>query len=135
MVLDQEGDWLDGYACEAPATRLDAEHLAYAIYTSGSTGKPKGVMVRHGALVNFVASMAREPGIVASDRLLSLTTFSFDIFGLELYGALLSGACVVLVDKQGAHDPEALLKTIDRQQVSVVPVSYTHLTLPTIYSV
>ncbi|MET3457534.1 non-ribosomal peptide synthase/polyketide synthase [Pseudomonas kilonensis] len=120
LVLDQEGDWLDGYACEAPTTRLDAEHLAYAIYTSGSTGKPKGVMVRHGALVNFVASIAREPGITAGDRVLSLTTFSFDIFGLELYGALLSGACVVLVDKQSAHDPEALLKTIDRQQVSVV---------------
>jgi amino acid adenylation domain-containing protein len=120
LLLDQEGDWLDGYACEAPVTRLDAEHLAYAIYTSGSTGKPKGVMVRHGALVNFVASMAREPGIAANDRVLSLTTFSFDIFGLELYGALLSGACVVLVDKQSAHDPEALLNTIDRQQVSVV---------------
>ncbi|WP_458131692.1 non-ribosomal peptide synthase/polyketide synthase [Pseudomonas sp. R3-41] len=120
LVLDQEGGWLDGYADEAPATRLDAEHLAYAIYTSGSTGKPKGVMVRHGALVNFVASMVREPGIAASDRVLSLTTFSFDIFGLELYGALLSGACVVLVDKQSAHDPEALLKTIDQQQVSVV---------------
>ncbi|WP_339505384.1 non-ribosomal peptide synthase/polyketide synthase [Pseudomonas sp. RL_105y_Pfl2_101] len=120
LVLDQEGDWLDGYACEAPATRLDEEHLAYAIYTSGSTGKPKGVMVRHGALVNFVTSMAREPGIAAIDRVLSLTTFSFDIFGLELYGALLSGACVVLVDKQSAHDPEALLKTIDKHQVSVV---------------
>ncbi|MBC3386900.1 non-ribosomal peptide synthase/polyketide synthase [Pseudomonas sp. SWRI179] len=120
LVLDQGDDWLDGYADEAPATRLDAEHLAYAIYTSGSTGKPKGVMVRHGALVNFVASMVREPGIAASDRVLSLTTFSFDIFGLELYGALLSGACVVLVDKQSAHDPETLLKTIDQQQVSVV---------------
>ncbi|WP_434703206.1 non-ribosomal peptide synthase/polyketide synthase [Pseudomonas sp. Z1-12] len=120
LVLDQEGGWLDGYAGDAPATRLDAAHLAYAIYTSGSTGKPKGVMVRHGALANFVASMVREPGIAASDRVLSLTTFSFDIFGLELYGALLSGACVVLVDKQSAHDPEALLKTIDQQHVSVV---------------
>ncbi|MCM2461141.1 non-ribosomal peptide synthase/polyketide synthase [Pseudomonas sp. CG7] len=120
LVLDQEGGWLDGYTGEAPAMRLDAEHLAYAIYTSGSTGKPMGVMVRHGALVNFVASMVREPGIAASDRVLSLTTFSFDIFGLELYGALLSGACVVLVDKQSAHDPEALLKTIDQQHVSVV---------------
>ncbi|WP_420231956.1 non-ribosomal peptide synthase/polyketide synthase [Pseudomonas sp. ABY48] len=103
-----------------PQVSLSGENLSYAIYTSGSTGKPKGVMVRHGALVNFVASMAREPGIVASDRVLSLTTFSFDIFGLELYGALLSGACVVLVDKQSAHDPEVLLKTIDRHQVSVV---------------
>ncbi|WHS58674.1 non-ribosomal peptide synthase/polyketide synthase [Pseudomonas sp. G2-4] len=103
-----------------PQRPVDGDNLSYAIYTSGSTGKPKGVMVRHGALVNFVASMAREPGIAASDRVLSLTTFSFDIFGLELYGALFSGACVVLVDKQSAHDPEALLQVIDRHQVSLV---------------
>ncbi|MGY2316378.1 non-ribosomal peptide synthase/polyketide synthase [Pseudomonas sp. SDO5522_S412] len=103
-----------------PQVSVDGDNLCYAIYTSGSTGKPKGVMVRHGALVNFVASMAREPGIEASDRLLSLTTFSFDIFGLELYGALFSGAAVVLVDKQSAHDPEALLGIIEQQQVGIV---------------
>jgi amino acid adenylation domain-containing protein/non-ribosomal peptide synthase protein (TIGR01720 family) len=103
-----------------PQVPVDGDNLSYAIYTSGSTGKPKGVMVRHEALVNFVASMAREPGLVATDRVLSLTTFSFDIFGLELYGALFSGACVVLVDKQSAHDPEALLQIIEQQQVSVV---------------
>ncbi|MBS4078114.1 non-ribosomal peptide synthase/polyketide synthase [Pseudomonas rustica] len=103
-----------------PQVAVDGDNLSYAIYTSGSTGKPKGVMVRHAALVNFVASMAREPGLVATDRVLSLTTFSFDIFGLELYGALFSGACVVLVDKQSAHDPQALLQIIDQQQVSVI---------------
>ncbi|MCO8162806.1 non-ribosomal peptide synthase/polyketide synthase [Pseudomonas sp. 21LCFQ010] len=103
-----------------PQVSLEGENLCYVIYTSGSTGKPKGVMVRHGALVNFIASMAREPGMGASDRVLSLTTFSFDIFGLELYGALFSGAAVVLVDKQSAHDPKALLEIIEQNQVSIV---------------
>ncbi|MGN8278556.1 non-ribosomal peptide synthase/polyketide synthase [Pseudomonas sp. SMN5] len=116
-VLD---DMSDGAGSVDPQVHVEGDHLCYAIYTSGSTGKPKGVMVRHEALVNFVTSMVREPGLCARDRVLSLTTFSFDIFGLELYGALLSGACVVLVDRLTAHDPQALLQTIERQQVSVV---------------
>ncbi|MEB0223174.1 non-ribosomal peptide synthase/polyketide synthase [Pseudomonas sp. 10S4] len=103
-----------------PHVAVDGDNLCYAIYTSGSTGKPKGVMVRHEALVNFVVSMAKEPGITAVDRMLSLTTFSFDIFGLELYGPLFCGAAVVLVDKLSAHDPEALLRVIEQQQVSIV---------------
>ena len=57
---------------------------AYVIYTSGSTGRPKGVAVPHGAVANFLASMAREPGLGASDRLLAVTTLSFDIAVLEL---------------------------------------------------
>ncbi|WHS58672.1 non-ribosomal peptide synthase/polyketide synthase [Pseudomonas sp. G2-4] len=120
LVLDQDGDWLDGYACEAPSTRLDPEHLAYAIYTSGSTGKPKGVMVRHGALTNFVASMAKAPGMTAQDRALSLTTFSFDIFGLEIYVPLMVGACIVLTGQQVAQDPYAVLALIEAERVNVV---------------
>ena len=49
----------------APAAPDD---LAYVIYTSGSTGRPKGVQVPHRALVNFLASMARAPGLGAGRR-------------------------------------------------------------------
>ncbi|MNO25745.1 Dimodular nonribosomal peptide synthase [compost metagenome] len=90
------------------------------IYTSGSTGKPKGVMVPHAALANFIASMARQPGLVAGQRILSLTTFSFDIFGLEIYLPLSVGACAVLVDKDSTLDPQALLRTIAGQRVDAV---------------
>ncbi|WP_331831757.1 amino acid adenylation domain-containing protein [Pseudomonas sp. LH21] len=96
------------------------ENLAYVIYTSGSTGKPKGVTIRHDALVNFLCSMARQPGIDASDKVLSLTSLSFDIAGLELYLPLLCGASVVLLGEQVNKDPQALLAVIQAQAVSVV---------------
>ncbi|MBB2885147.1 MULTISPECIES: non-ribosomal peptide synthase/polyketide synthase [Pseudomonas] len=120
LLLDPQGEHARCYSEADPQVALSGEHLAYAIYTSGSTGKPKGVMVRHQALVNFVVSMVKAPGIEARDRMLSLTTFSFDIFGLEIYGPLLSGARVVLVDKHTAQDPQALLEMIRQQQVTVV---------------
>ena len=41
----------------------DGSNLAYVIYTSGSTGRPKGVQLEHRSVVNFLASMHREPGI------------------------------------------------------------------------
>ena len=70
---------------------------AYVIYTSGSTGRPKGVVVPHRALVNFLCSMQREPGLSSSDVLAAVTTISFDIAGLELYLPLMVGARIELV--------------------------------------
>ena len=66
--------------------------LAYVLYTSGSTGQPKGVEIPHRALVNFLKAMEHEPGITIEDRLLSVTSLSFDIAGLELFLPLIVGA-------------------------------------------
>ncbi len=120
VLLDQPQDWLAAYPTTAPDVAVNGEHLAYTIYTSGSTGKPKGVMVRHAALSNFVASMVEQPGIAAADRMLSLTTFSFDIFGLEIYGPLLAGAAVVLTGKDVHQDPQAVLELIARHGVTML---------------
>ena len=78
---------------------------AYVIYTSGSTGKPKGVQIPHGALVNFLHSMRKEPGITKDDRLLAVTTLSFDIAGLEMYLPLLSGARLEIAPRRTTTDP------------------------------
>ncbi|MCF4994541.1 amino acid adenylation domain-containing protein [Pseudomonas syringae] len=120
VLLDQPDGSLAAYPQRAPDVAVDGEHLAYTIYTSGSTGKPKGVMVRHAALSNFVASMVEQPGMAAHDRMLSLTTFSFDIFGLEIYAPLLAGACVVLTGKDVHQDPQAVLELIERHAVSIL---------------
>ncbi|WP_460318522.1 non-ribosomal peptide synthase/polyketide synthase [Pseudomonas ogarae] len=120
LVLDQPDAALQDAPRTCPAVTLTAEHLAYVIYTSGSTGRPKGVMVRHGALSNFVTSMIAQPGLTASDRMLSLTTFSFDIFGLEIYGPLSAGASIVLTGQNVHQDPQAVLALIEQHDVSVL---------------
>ena len=116
--------WLDQPAADYPDSNLPAvaqgEHLAYVIYTSGSTGKPKGVAVRRAGLGNFLASMAQAPGLAENGRLLALTSLSFDIAVLELYLPLVSGASVVLVDRDTARDPQRLWAQIEQQQVTAI---------------
>ncbi|HTF27912.1 MAG TPA: amino acid adenylation domain-containing protein, partial [Flavitalea sp.] len=92
--------------------------LAYVLYTSGSTGCPKGVQVTHGNLSNFLLSMQQEPGITIDDRLLAITTISFDIAGLELYLPLISGALLVLVDSDTARDGDLLYDIIVNNNIT-----------------
>ncbi|KJH86927.1 peptide synthase, partial [Pseudomonas fluorescens] len=120
LLLDSPDAALQDAPKTCPMVPLTGEHLAYVIYTSGSTGKPKGVMVRHDALGNFITSMIAQPGLAASDRMLSLTTFSFDIFGLEIYGPLCAGASIVLTGQHVHQDPQAVLALIEQHDVSVL---------------
>ncbi|HWG90950.1 MAG TPA: amino acid adenylation domain-containing protein, partial [Candidatus Thermoplasmatota archaeon] len=82
----------------------------YVIYTSGSTGKPKGTVVTHRSLLNFLWAMRRELAPQPGDRWLSVTTFSFDIAGLELYLPLLCGATVLLPPRDVVTDGRRLLE-------------------------
>jgi amino acid adenylation domain-containing protein len=82
--------------------------LAYVIYTSGSTGMPKGVMIEHQSLVNLLLGLQQSTGITISDKLLAVTTLSFDIAALELYLPLISGSLLHLVTRETASDGFAL---------------------------
>jgi amino acid adenylation domain-containing protein len=109
---------------------LHENHLAYVIYTSGSTGLPKGVQIPHRALLNFLLSVQKEPGLAAQDRLLAVTTLSFDIAGLELWLPLISGATVVLASADDAKDPSALSRLIEQNNITVMqatPVTWSAL--------
>jgi aspartate racemase len=98
----------------------DPSHLAYVLYTSGSTGKPKGVEICHRAVVNFLNSMREVPGIKAEDTLLSVTTLSFDIFGLEVWLPLITGAKVVIAPEEVARDGRELAALMRRSGATVM---------------
>jgi amino acid adenylation domain-containing protein len=96
------------------------EDLAYLIFTSGSTGRPKGVPITRAAMVNFLLAMAEKPGITAGDRVMALTTISFDISVLELFLPLIVGASLYLVSKQDSLDPKALSRIISDNSLTLI---------------
>ncbi|MEM8963177.1 MAG: amino acid adenylation domain-containing protein, partial [Acidobacteriota bacterium] len=111
----------------APAVPTRSDGLAYVIYTSGSTGKPKGVAIQHQALVNFLVTMADAPGLGVDDVLVALTTLSFDISGLELFLPLITGAQVVVANRETASDGArlgALLTTSGATVVQATPATW-----------
>jgi amino acid adenylation domain-containing protein len=116
---------------EAPPPRppgwrgAEPDSLAYLLYTSGSTGKPKGVEVSHRALVNFLGSMARSPGLGPADVLLALTTLSFDISGLELWLPLLTGARIALAGREEATDGARLQRALAGSGATVLQATPT----------
>jgi len=110
--------------------KVSPETIAYLIYTSGSTGKPKGVQIPQRALVNFIASMAKKPGIVTDDIMLAVTTISFDIAGLELYLPITYGASVFVASHETSMNPDLLIQRIEDTGATILqatPVTFRML--------
>jgi amino acid adenylation domain-containing protein len=97
--LDSDSLWEAEPAVNPDLAGLTPEHLAYVIYTSGSTGLPKGVMVEHRA-VNRLIVNTNYIELQPDDRVAQASNISFDAATFELWGALLHGAQLVVIDRQ-----------------------------------
>ncbi|MBA4018630.1 MAG: hypothetical protein C0483_15805 [Pirellula sp.] len=120
VMIDDDWEMIQGWSDIAPPRASDPENLAYVLYTSGSTGLPKGVEIPQRAVVNFLSSMAKQPGLHCSDVMLAITTLSFDISVLELYLPLVVGAKIALATRSQAADGAWLAENIGRRGVTVV---------------
>jgi amino acid adenylation domain-containing protein len=120
ISLDTEWEYIARVSPGAVPRLTEPDHLAYTIYTSGSTGKPKGVQVLHRAVVNFLHSMRRRPGLAEQDVLLSVTTLSFDIAVLELFLPLMVGARLELVSRAVASDGFRLMEKLSTARATIL---------------
>jgi amino acid adenylation domain-containing protein len=120
LCLDRETERIAQEADHDLTPVATPQDLAYILYTSGSTGQPKGVEIPHRALVNFLCSIRQEPGCSAQDVMLSVTTISFDIFGLELYVPLLVGARVEIASRAVAMDGRQLRSLCEAVQPTIM---------------
>lgn len=130
VCLDEDQDAISKESRALNSTGTGPDHLAYVIYTSGSTGRPKGVEISHRAVVNFLRSMQRQPGIKASDAVLAITTLSFDIAVLEIFLPLTVGARTVIATHETLMDPRRLDETIRGHGITVMqatPVTWRTL--------
>ena len=104
--------------------------LAYVMYTSGSTGQPKGVQVTHHNVLRLFAATDHWFGFGPTDVWTLFHSYAFDVSVWEMWGALLHGGRLVIVDHDTSRDPAALRALLQRQQVSVLcqtPSAFTGL--------
>jgi amino acid adenylation domain-containing protein len=97
---------------------VTANNLAYVIYTSGSTGQPKGVMITHRNAVNTLLDINRRFQVESSDRVLALSSLSFDLSVYDIFGLLAVGGTVIL-PQPGAPDPAHWLDVMQKEQVTL----------------
>ncbi|MFJ8923572.1 amino acid adenylation domain-containing protein [Streptomyces sp. NPDC102415] len=114
--LPWEKDAADGMRLDGPAT---AEDLAYVIFTSGSTGLPKGVMIDHRGALNTVVDVNERFGVGADDRILALSSLSFDLSVYDVFGPLAVGGAVVMPDASAHRDPAAWLDLMETARVTL----------------
>ncbi|MED1741238.1 amino acid adenylation domain-containing protein [Bacillus swezeyi] len=80
------------------------DDLAYIMYTSGSTGKPKGVMISHRNVVSLISN-SNYTSANTNDRLILTGSLGFDAITFEIFGALLNGACLHVIDRSTMLTP------------------------------
>lgn len=106
---------------------IHSRNLAYVIYTSGSTGLPKGVLIEHRSLLNFILSQKDHLKLDSSQRWLSFLSYSFDFFIFKLFGSLLSGASLYLMDRNADNLLEKLKHELHVRKINIVGLPPTIL--------
>ncbi|MDQ1919132.1 non-ribosomal peptide synthetase [Massilia pseudoviolaceinigra] len=105
------------------------DSLAYILYTSGSTGTPKGVLQNHRNILYFYEAYTRSLNITALDTLTLLSSYSFDAAMMDIFGAMLNGATLHIIDPKFSLKEE-ILKTIDDADLTIyhsTPTLFKHL--------
>ena len=95
------------------------DDLAYVIYTSGSTGLPKGVAIAHRAVVNTILDVNQRFGVNSTDRVLALSSLSFDLSVYDIFGTLAAGGTIVVPEAKLEREPENWTRLIAQHDVTV----------------
>ncbi len=116
--------FIDSFSYEKPGVKefnqANSNNIAYVIYTSGSTGKPKGVMIEHHSVINRINWMQKKYNASPTDILIQKTSIGFDVSVWELFWWSFYGASLVLLDKNEEKDPNRIIETITKKEVTKI---------------
>ncbi len=119
-LLDHEASTLAAQVETAPDVATLPENLAYCIYTSGSTGQPKGVLIEHRQVVRLMETDRSPFTFGPDDGWVLFHSACFDFSVWEMYGALLFGGRLVMVDATTARDPDRMADVLLTQGITVL---------------
>ncbi|MEG4421610.1 amino acid adenylation domain-containing protein [Microcoleus sp. LAD1_D5] len=119
ICLDGNSQTLDRFSEENPDSGVTPDNLAYVIYTSGSTGQPKGVAIKHRGAVNTLLDINYRFEVGAGDRVLALSSLSFDLSVYDIFGLLAAGGTVVIPQPSASPDPAHWVDLIAQAQVTI----------------
>ncbi|MCY1023460.1 non-ribosomal peptide synthase/polyketide synthase [Pyxidicoccus sp. MSG2] len=119
-VLYLDAGWVAPSGGSALSVPVPPQSAAYVIYTSGSTGQPKGTVLSHRSLANHATWMRTTYALGPGERMLQLSSLSFDASVAELFGALLTGATLVLAPADAQRNPPALVECLVRDGITAM---------------
>nr|QNL34618.1 SteC [Pseudomonas sp.] len=120
--IDLDTLTLNGQPTHNPNLVQSSEALAYIMYTSGSTGTPKGVMVPHRGIGRLVLNNGYAD-FNAQDRVVFASNPAFDASTMDIWGPLLNGGRVVIIDHQTLLDPNAFGRELNASGATILFVT------------
>jgi amino acid adenylation domain-containing protein len=98
-LIDLQQDWreISSQNTDKPEVEVGEDNLAYVIYTSGSTGKPKGVCVPHRGVMRLI-KCKDYAHFGPEEVMLQFAPLAFDASTLEIWGSLLNGGRLAIMD-------------------------------------
>ncbi|WP_426751896.1 amino acid adenylation domain-containing protein [Myxococcus sp. Y35] len=122
LCLDTLGSELARLDVRPPASNATGQDIAHVIYTSGSTGIPKGVCITHGGICRMVFD-SDYLQLGPEDRVAQVTTVAFDLSTLEIWGALLNGATLVILTRDEVLDPTVFARRLLEERISALVIA------------